>query len=326
MNIGEVISKPFQIIWKHKILWALGAIGGVLGAAMSAFWLWLFMANRSLLSTTGETFRLPPDFMSSPLYRWIRSLDQNQIPVSLLVTGGVILGVFLLSWLASIFTQSCIICGTRMADEGSADIQFETILKQGWKPFGKVVLFSLLVYILLLAIYSVIALVLIPVLVNSNEDAILLMVLTLCCSALCVILPLWFFISIFFRLITVAIAHDNTRVFTGIKKAWQTFRKAFGMFLLFQLILIGMTMAANIVPSLINGAVQSGTTIAGAFGGNNTGSTSTTSIIIAALAGLVSWIFSSFILTYTMSAWTLAYRRVAYPPAIETSPLPAITP
>ena len=232
MNIGEVIGKPFQIIWKHKVLWALGAIGGVLGAAISAFWLWFIMANRSLLSTTGETFRLPPDFMYTPLYRWIRSLDQNQIPLTLLITVGVILGVFLLSWLASIFAQSCIICGTRMADEGSADFRFETILKEGWKPFGKVVLFSVLVYILLLAIYFVTALVLIPVLVNSNEDAVLLMILTLCCSAMCVILPLWFFISIFFRLITVTIAHDNTHVFTGIKKAWQTFRKSFGIFLL----------------------------------------------------------------------------------------------
>ena len=172
MNIGEVISKPFQIIWKHKVLWVVGAIGGVLGAAMSAFWLWFIMANRSLLSITGETFRLPPDFMYTPMFRWMRSLDQNQIPLTLLITVGVILSVFLLSWLASIFAQSCIICGTRMADEGSTDMRFETILKQGWKPFGKLVLFSVLVYILMLVAYFAIALILIPVLANSNEDAI----------------------------------------------------------------------------------------------------------------------------------------------------------
>ncbi len=326
MNIGEVIGKPFQIIWKHKVLWVVGAIGGVLGAAISAFWLWFIMANRSLLSITGETFRLPPDFMYTPMFRWMRSLDQNQIPLTLLITVGVILSVFILSWLASIFAQSCIICGMHMADEGSTDMRFETILKKGWKPFGKLVLFSVLVYILLLVAYFAIALILIPVLANSNEDAIVLMILTLCCSAMCVILPLWFFISIFFRLITVSIAHDNAHVFTGIKKAWQTFRKSFGMFLLFQLIMVGMTFAANVVPSLLNGGVQSGTTFAEVFGEINTGGASTTSIIIAVLAGLVNWIFSSFILTYTMSAWTLAFRRVAYPPVVEVPPLPVQTP
>ncbi|MRR31499.1 hypothetical protein EG834_14505 [bacterium] len=184
-----------------------------------------------------------------------------------------------------------------MADEGSTDMRFGTILKQGWKPFGKLVLFSVLVYILLLVAYFAIALILIPVLANSNEDAIVLIILTLCCSAMCVILPLWFFVSIFFRLITVSIAHDNAHVFSGIKKAWQTFRKSFGMFLLFQLIMVGIAFAANVIPSMINGGVQSGTTIAEAFGGINTGSASTTGIIVAVLAGLVNWVFFSFILT-----------------------------
>lgn len=326
MNIGEAIGKPFQIIWKHKVLWALGAIGGIVGAALNAFSIWFVLANRSLLSITGDTYRLPPDFMYTPYYRWIRSLDRDQIPLSLLIAVGILFLILLINILISIFAQSSIICGTRMADEGSADMRFGTIVKEGWKPFGKLVLFSLFTSVALLAIYTVLVLVLMPVIANSNEEAVALMILTLCCSGMCIILPLAFFISLYVRLITVSIVHDNLRVLKGFKLAWQTLRKSLGMFLLFHLTVIGITIAINILPGIFNWVAQTGTSIATMVGGSNNGNGTYGAILVAAVIGLVDLIFSSFILTYTTSAWTLAFRRVAYPPVVQVPPLPVQIP
>ena len=114
-DFGEVLTRAWEITWGHKILWAFGVVGMLLG--------FLF---------------LPITFAPA-----LSVLMAEDIPVWIEEPGYIIGYIFLfLFWLAASFLlgallQASVSCGVLQAERGAEKLSFMEVLKSGLPFFGR---------------------------------------------------------------------------------------------------------------------------------------------------------------------------------------------
>jgi hypothetical protein len=135
MNIGEVLSKAWKIIWKHKVLWIFGILagcGGVSGGSSGNYGLSYQERAPAEVQLFFDQFAQLPG--------WVIAL----------IVGGIIILAFLLVVLV-IFLSTVgrigLIQGTRQVEQGAERLSFGNVFRDSvpyfWRIFGLNLFFGL---------------------------------------------------------------------------------------------------------------------------------------------------------------------------------------
>ncbi len=308
MNFGEVLSKAWKVIWKHKILWLFGLLAGC--GAVSSGGSNSGVRGSSTISSqiqSGNWDRFDPMMPSARrgFNEFFRTLADIPAGVWVAIGIGIFLAMIVFSVLFLMLRTLGItgmVKGTSMADEAGEDekpLSLKVVFGS-LKPFyWKVFLFNLGYQI---AGFIVVLMLVLPI--------ILLVVFT-CGFGLLLMIPIGWLVSLMVIFTTIAIIEEKLDVFKAISRAWKLLIKNISNVLLMFLILsvgqiiIGLLLALPILmsftPLLINGIATSFQTI-------------TTGLVITGILLLIFIPLTAFLggvlRAYVWGAWTLTYRRL----------------
>ncbi|MBG0787988.1 MAG: hypothetical protein H0S79_23120 [Anaerolineaceae bacterium] len=304
MRFGEILSKAWKTIWKHKILWLFGILAGCSASGSGGG------SSNVNYSTSSNGYQEMPSFLGPEAQhsadQFFRSLADIQAGVWVLIGVSIfilILALSFLSLMAGTLGTTGVIKGTSMADQAAEDdksLSFGAIFR-GLKPhFWKVLLMTLIVNVggLILGLILVI-----PILI-----------LTVCTFFLAGILmiPIGWFISTLVQFTTIAIVEENLGIIAAVKRAWGLMIKNLGNVAIMFLILgvggglVGIFLAVPIFLSLIPMFVNIASSGIEAMG---TG-LGVTAILLAIAIPVVIFL-GGVLKAYVLSAWTLTYREIA---------------
>jgi hypothetical protein len=304
MDFGEVLSKAWQIIWKHKILWIFGILAGCgAGSSSNAG----SQANNNLPSTE---YPQAQRFISSiPIWVW------------LLVVLAVILLVIIILLLGTI-GRIGLVKGTMQVDDGAASLSFSKLFSESlhffWRIFGFNLLLAIAAFILVLI---VVVLILIFGIVTLGFGLICLIPLV------CLLFPALWFIQILVEQTNIAIVVDDTGIFDGLRRGWNAVIKNIGPMILMALIIsigggivnfvIALPLFLIAMPVVINLIASNGQSV-------GPGLVVTIVLFIVYLPILLA--ATGIVKAYISAAWTLTYRRLTGKRPSMPAVFPAATP
>lgn len=310
MDFGEILTKAWKIIWKHKILWLFGLLagcgaanaGGGGGGGTSSI---QFPSQQ--MSWNGQGFFDPSiqrafndviDFLTSiPVWVWI--LIAVTVVVIGLLLSLISLVLFLL--LGTLGTTG-VIKGTGMADEADLDekpISFSEIFREIKPHYWKVFLLNLGLRVVGFILWL---LLIIPIIILAACT---------CGLGLILLLPIGWFIDLLVNFTTIAIIEEEKGIFDGISRGWHVITQNLGNVVLMFLILgvgqfilsliIALPLIIVPIPLLVN-------LFASGF----------QSVTIGLIfSGLLSLVFIPLVVflggvlrAYVLTSWTLTYRRL----------------
>ncbi len=311
-NFGEVLTRAWQITWKHKVLWIFGILAGCSRRGSS------FNSNSGRGGGNGgfEQPNLPPQVL-----HWIQVIREN-LTTFVVVTCVVVL----LIWAVTIFLGAIgkigLIRGTFQAEGGAESLIFGQLFSEStpyfWRMFGLSLLVSLPVLVVVIALAAGFAV--FAVAASGGNDAPgvgALAILPILIGCVCLLIPVMFVIGMIARQAENAIVLEEMGILPALSRGWDVFRNNLGPIILMAIILgvlgfiVGFVVA---IPVLI--AVVPAIIAFAAGEGKNW-----TPLIFAGVCIClyipVSLLLNGIAITYTESAWTLTYMRLTKPQANE---------
>lgn len=316
MDFGEVLSKAWRIIWKHKILWIFGILAGCGQAASSG-------GGNLGAQASNQNAMLPwriQQFVSRvETWQWALIIAAILLFVLILIVIVVILGT--VGWVG-------LIRGTQLAEQGAERLEFGQLFREGLKYFWRV--FGLNLLVVLAAIVVISALVLPGILLTVVTFGIFGVCMI---PLICLLVPVAWAAAIWIEQSIVALVVEDIGIFAALKRAWGVCKSHLGEYLVMGLILvlgigllggivIGAPMALIVAPAFIGMALGTQTAL-------RAGMIVAVLFFVAYLPILL--VLSGILRAYISSAWTLTYLRLrgeplaALPaePAAESLPDPA---
>lgn len=310
-NFGETLTRAWQIIWKHKILWVFGILASC-GRSGGSF-------NSNFNSGSGgngggQTPNLPPQML-----RWFQTIEQNLTTIVV-----VVLAVVCILWFVTIFLSAIgkigLIRGTAQVEGGAESLVFGELFSGSmpyfWRMFGLSLILGLPVFIVVM----VIAVVVVGGIAASggNEIAIVGIVgmMPMLIGCLCLLVPVMFVLGMIFRQAENAVVLENMGLLPAIARGWEVFKANLGPIILMAIILGVIGVVAGFLISipfflLIFPAMFAFFAVS-ALGGGGSGSL----ILISVCACIflpIALALQGVVISYTESAWTLTYMRLTKP-------------
>ncbi len=301
MDYGEVLTKAWKIIWKHKILWIFGILASFANGSGGG-------GGGSNTSFSGEgsnpISNLPPEFTQF-INDAQRFVENTQWWVWVLITLGILLLAVIFAAIGTIGKIE-LITGAKDADASEEKLHFADLLKGSLHSFWRVFWFNFLAG---LAVFLVILIIFVPL--------ILLGVITagvglLCLIPLfCLIIPFSWAISIVMEQTNIAIVINDATMIQGLKDGWLVCKKNPWQLILMSLILgigggivnfiVAIPMFLALIPIIITLVSGSQVTIASA----------SISLLICCAYMPILYLLTGIVTSYIQSAWTLTFLRLA---------------
>jgi len=285
-EIGEVLTKAWQITWKHKVLWLFGFLISI-SQAINYWNIWLRLLTQSDV--------LPPDFFRQVA----RLFDSSIFWVIFLAFLGILLAFLIL---ASTSGQIAIIKGVAMADQSDHAFSFAELFNASKAYFWRVFEFSLVVglafFLIFVVVFALVAGGIFLVMADrSTYQTVEILgsgTLYFLIPILCLMVLLNAIFSPILAQSSVAIIVDNLGIFAAISKAWRVVLSH-----------IGQIISITVVVYLIGGVVGAVISIP--------------PTLYLYLPVLV--ILQSIFTVYLQSVWTLTYRRLTAPAPVAPAAL-----
>jgi hypothetical protein len=302
MNIGEVLSKAWNILWKHKVLWIFGILAGCTAN----------YGNTSSYSISGEDLPAEINYQISQ----IDPAVLTAVGIFLIIAAFLVIILFI--FLGTI-GRIGLIRGAKQADQGVEKLSFGELFRGSMPYFWRV--FFLYLVVGIAAFLAIVAFATFTVI----GTALTLGLLAICLiPVFCLIAPIAWLITIILEQASIAIVSENLGVLEGLARGWEVFKANFGTMVGMGLILL----VAGLVAGFIIGiplfilAIPAILTLTQA-GGQFDWSTMLIYILLGLLYLPVLIFLTGLIRTYVGSAWTLTFLRLtAKPPAPAPEPLP----
>ena len=302
MNYGEILSKTWQIIWKHKVLWIFGIMAGCAGSGGGN-------SGGSNFSNSGSSSGTNP---FGEVTSFFESLSDGQIA---LLVAGVILFILLLVILTTFIStvgRIGLIRGAARADrDEQAALSFGELFRGSLPYFWRVFLLSLLVGL-------AIAAVMIPVIFLGVMAAVLTAGIALICliPLICLMAPVFWAISVVLGQATIAIVIEDLGIMDGLRRGWQVVRANPGpmaiLFLILDLAIKGIVGFIVALPAIV--AMMP--LIFGMIGGEDAMIPALIITLVCCAAYFpVLLLLNGILQSYVGSAWTLTFLRLTSQPA-----------
>ena len=326
MQYGELITRSFSIVWRHKYLWLLAILGGAdaggngfpgnFGNPFNGF-------NRG---ATGGTAR--GGFNSADVSRFL------QDNAGLIVFGALLLLLIAIAW----FLLSCVTTGALVRASAEHDAERPFGLGLAWRT-GLGTFWSILGLRLFGVLWTVLSLALIVGLIVlgvvtylSGQSGALALVIAVGILLFLALVVAWIAVGIAFILATRAVVLEQRGAVAALGRGFQLLRARLGRVLLVWLLELGLALAAGIVLAIVliplSIFVALIVVAAGAAGGAGAAAVLAIPFGLLLLAALlvVGGVLGGYFSTY----WTLAFRRMeldvprpAYWPPAPYPPQPA---
>jgi hypothetical protein len=229
-NFGEVLSRAWQIVWKHKVLWIFGILASC-GRGGSSF-------NASSSSPGDGGFGTPPNLPPQVL-QLLQIIQEN---LTTFIAIGVAL--FCLIWIVSIFLGTIgkigLIRGTFQIDGGAESLIFGQLFSEStpyfWRIFGLSLLVGLPIFVVIAVLTA--GLVVFAISASGGSDASgvgFLAILPIFIGCICLLVPVMFVIGMIARQAENAIVLEDMRVLPALSRGWDVFRKNLGPIILEQI-------------------------------------------------------------------------------------------
>jgi hypothetical protein len=284
MDYGEVLSRAWQIIWKHKVLW----IFGILASCSSS-------NNGSLPSGSGSVWQA--DEFPYQIERTINLMPDWQI----IMFVGLIFLVALVLALLVIFLGTIgrigLIRGTAQADRDIENLPFGELFSGSMPYFWRVFLLNLLVGLFLAV-------------------AITALILTICLAPLaCLMIPVACVVSVILEQASIAIVLEELGIMDGLKRGWEVVKLNPGPMIIMWLILVlGIGLLGGIIIG-IPLILSLGPIIALLFTGAERAIIGGLVVAAICFTAYLPFLFvlSGILRSYVGSAWTLTFLRLTAP-------------
>ena len=233
MDFGEILSKAWKTIWKHKVLWifgilaSLGGSGGGGGGGGSNY-----RTNGNFSQGNGDwNFNgLPPELQSF-FERMTDTVTNIPWYVWVLIALGVLVLIVAVT-VISTFGKIGLIHGTRLADTSDEKLGFGTLFTKSLRYFWKVFFYGLLTG---LAVFIGLMILIVPMVIFGIATLGIGMLCVV--PLLCLLIPAMWIVSIILEQGTIAIVVDNLGIIGGLQRGWQVTKQNFWNLLLMGIIL-----------------------------------------------------------------------------------------
>lgn len=326
MDYGKVLTRSWEIIWKHKILWLFGILAGC--GSQQGF-------NFRGSGNTGYQFGngdVPPNISPDVqrfFYRMERFFEQNGEIIILLIIGLFVL-VMLLVFLFSLirtFGSVGLIQGALRAEKEAETLTFSQVYEDITPFFWRVFLLNFLVGLVFLTVglvFAIIAFLGIGVTFGFGMFCLV--------PLICLLVPVFWYISFVLVQANIALVAEDLTIFKALERGWDLCRTNLGSVIVMGIILTVGTLVISFIiaiPQLMALAPL----MAGIFSGILMeepgvflGGLGITVICLVLLSPLFI-LLRGVLLSYVQSAWTLTYLEITGGPQEEGEPaLPAETP
>lgn len=286
MQIGEVLSNAWKIIWKHKVLWIFGVLAGIGGTNTGS----------SLSQQTKYQEDITPQFEN-----FANQFSDWQI--ALFVGILILIALFLVVLVIFLSTMGRIglIRGTFQADRGAAKLSFGELFSGGMPYFWRVFGLNLLVG---LAFALIVIIISVPLAIS---------VIGLVCliPMLCLLGPIGLFINLIIEQANNAMVIEGKSIMDGLRRGWEVVRDNLGLMVVLGLVLLLISWVGGFLIG-IPFALILGPLVAGAIIGTDAAVGSGIGISLLCLVGYLPVLFllNGILQGYIHSTWTLAYLRL----------------
>ena len=309
-NFGEVLTRAWEIVWKHRVLWIFGVLascgrggGGNGGGSGSG-------GNDG---GSGNPPDLPPQVTEG--LQWI---EQN-IALFFVLLCAIVLLIVLITLAIGAVGKIGLIRGTAQADGGAPSLVFGQLFSEGTPYFGRVFGLSALLILPPFVLAMIIAVMVVSGLAASGGDPTTLagtVPLAICCA--CLFVPLMFVLGMIFQQAERAVVLDEMGIMPALSQGWELFKKNLGPIIVMAIILgvigfvVGLIVALPIFIIVFPAAV--------AYGLGN--AQNNTPVILGTVCFClylpILLLLNGILVAYTESAWTLTYMRLTRKPDTGT--------
>lgn len=297
-NFGEVLTRAWQNIWKHKVLWIFGILascarGGSGGSSGGG-------GNSSYQTGSGDA-----PFSGGQIERVMGQVGQyieEHLWIIIAFAVAIILFAFI-SYALGMMGRIGLIKGTYKAENGAESLSFGEIWAESMPYFWRIFGFNFLIGLAFIVIF--IPLVLFGVITAGIGFLCII-------PLLCVMVPLSWVIALILEQAQPAIVLEDLGMLDGFKRGWQIVKSNVGPMIVMALILgvgsviIGLIIAIPIILAVVPLIIGAGSL-----------RESLTPVYIALACCAVYLpllIFFNGVLTaYIQSVWTLTYLRLTKP-------------
>jgi hypothetical protein len=305
MNYGDILSRAWRIIWKHKVLWIFGIFAGC------------GQSSGSGGGNTGFSFSGGDEYVPHPMRRFFFGLERFfeniqdwQITLMMGIFVLIILVLIILALVLGTVGRIGIIQGTVQAEAEAERLSFGKLLQDGypffWRVLGLNVLLGIVFFFLVLFL-------LVPFIVIT---AVTFGVALLCLLPfICILIPLGWLVTVVIEQANIAIVVEDLNIIEGLQRGWEVFKENLGVMVVMGLILliggwivgliIGLPIAFLIAPAAIGIIAGSENAVGGG-------------LLISALCFVgylpVLIVLSGILRTYIGSAWTLTFLNLTSAP------------
>jgi len=314
MNIGKVLSRAWEIIWKHKVLWIFGILascgqgGGGGGGGNTGF------------RFSEDELNVPPQVerFFFGLERFFQQVEVWQIVAFVVILMLIFLALWFIMLALSTIGRLGLIQGTAQVESRVEKLNFTELFNEGkpffWRVLGLNVLVGLAIFILVMAL----------VLPAVGITALTFDVGLFCLIPLiCLLIPVSWGITILLEHVNIAIVLEDLNIISGIQRGWEVFKENLVNILVMGLILgigggiVGVIIALPlfflVFPAVFGGILGSVTDSTAPIGSG------------LAVAGLCFVVYLPILIVlggilraYIQSAWTLTYMKLTQIPQDES--------
>ncbi len=315
-NFGEVLTKAWQIIWKHKILWIFGILASC-GRSGS------FNSNNRIEQNNGANFNMPPRMLE--LTRWI----ENHVWQFVAIVLAVVCVIWIITTFLSTIGKIGLIRGAAQADGGVEQLVFGQLFSESmpyfWRIFwlGVILALPILLTVLPLALVGVAAATSSGI---SNNPLAAIGIVPLLLGCICLLFPVMIVLGMILSQAERAAVLEDLGVMPALSRGWEVFRNNLGPIIIMAIILgvigfvIGLVLLVPVFVIVLPAAI--------AYMAGN--SQNYTPLILAGLCFClylpVMWLLQGAVTAYAESAWTLTFLRLTAKPGNTVTSTPEPTP
>ncbi len=308
-NFGEVLSRAWQIIWKHKVLWIFGILASCSQGRFS---------SGSNGGGGGNGVGTGPTNLPPRLEQLVTIIAQHAVAFI-----AVTIALVCVFWIVAIFLGTIgrigLIRGTWQVEGGTENLIFGQLFSEStpyfWRMFGLSFIVGIPFVIIFGALF--VGLIVFAISMSRGNNASMFGffgILPLFIGCVCLLIPVGIIINMIIRQAERAIVLDDSPILPSISRGWDIFRNNLGTIILMTIILgvigvvagfiIAIPVLIVVVPAVITyvvGNAQNWTPL----------------IIAGVLLCLyipISLLLNGILISYTESAWTLTYMRLTRKP------------
>ncbi len=286
MEFGEILSKSWQIIWKHKILW----IFGILASCASGNGSMNFGGNFSSRQQTPQQFE-----------HFFRNVDPTLIFI--LIAVAIVIG--LIFGLIAVFLGTIgrigVIRGSMQVDQGAASLSFSDLFSGSIPFFWRIFGMNLLVGIAMALVFIILVISIIGI------------------PCICLAIPAAWLVGVILQQANIAVVVEDKGIMDALRHAWELFKANLGNYIVMALILgLGVSMLGGLIIGLPFMLILGPLFIGLIAGGERAMGAGVIVSLICLVAFLpVAIVLGGILHSYIQSAWTLTYLRVTRRQAVE---------